>query len=190
VTRLRHDGACKPRFGHADRPATGAADRVKLDLAMRNETAMAPSRLSVMLSSVQAGFAEVRDAAAALVPVLEYRLIRFEDRTAQPVPSRQVCVQMAGAARCAEVSVGCGPVLGAPPWVELTQRLREQPLFGLTGLPSVTQCVTECIPSGTRQVTKRSLVTQAAGWTRGSPRRRRRWRRAAALRALARGAGP
>lgn len=51
--------------------------------------------LTVMISSVRrGGLGPVRDAVRPLIDALGYRPIRFEDQTAQPVPSRAVCVEM------------------------------------------------------------------------------------------------
>lgn len=48
--------------------------------------------LRVMISSVRRGLAAERDALRPVITILNYTPIRFEDFTAQPVPSRAVCV--------------------------------------------------------------------------------------------------
>lgn len=50
--------------------------------------------LKVMMSSVRSGLADVRDAAAPVITILDYECLRFETVTAQPVPPRAVCVGM------------------------------------------------------------------------------------------------
>jgi hypothetical protein len=50
--------------------------------------------LKVMMSSVRRGLADVRDAAAPVITILDYECARFETVTAQPVPSRAVCIGM------------------------------------------------------------------------------------------------
>lgn len=48
--------------------------------------------LRVMISSVRRGLAAERDALRPVITILNYTPVRFEDFTAQPVPSRAVCV--------------------------------------------------------------------------------------------------
>lgn len=50
--------------------------------------------LKVMLSSVRRGLADVRDAAAPVIKILRYDVIRFETVTKTPVPARATCVAM------------------------------------------------------------------------------------------------
>jgi hypothetical protein len=50
--------------------------------------------LKVMLSSVRRGLADVRDAAAPVIKILKYDVIRFESVVKTPVPPRASCVQM------------------------------------------------------------------------------------------------
>lgn len=47
-----------------------------------------------MISSVRRGLADARDAAAPLIAALGHEPVRFEDVSAQPVPSRAVCVDL------------------------------------------------------------------------------------------------
>jgi Domain of unknown function (DUF4062) len=48
-------------------------------------------RLVVFLSSVRRGLEEERDNLPALIQAIGHECARFEDYTAQPVPSRQAC---------------------------------------------------------------------------------------------------